>query len=480
MDNEHEVSREIARVKDLFLSETFADQAKPPKIYDAEEEFKQTKKNRNFMVPITVVIFLVVFGAAATAVTIFIQRAANQVTIDIDEFQDVNMSEVLDVQKRNQTALQTATRELNDLQERRDEEIEDVRSEIEGKIEVARNEPISEQELNNRINELRAEEQRRIEEIRREYSPQIAEKQEEIQSLEDRIAQYDSRLIDQARETEQRLSNQEQLFELEQQRLEEYYQGKIDKLQNDLEKQRQELTQQKDEVVAALKRSHEAALNEQFLRFNPVFEEQEVLDALNRELDNLGINFAELPGYDATLASESIVSRADFQNLRNDLYDFDTITGRLQEIPYRNSIPTSLERLRALQASMVSGYESMWTSLADVVNRRNQTIAQQRQEIATRGALIDRFAYAVESFADTSRENGYVLDPRQRDGMLVYTNPNLPIQDGSTGFVFREVDDFIAEIELFQTDRGMRARLVTLADPDRPIRPFDIILIQLQ
>ena len=285
---------------------------------------------------LTILAFVVVFVGISAAVTLVIQRSSQRVDIDISDFQDINLTEILNVQKRNESALEAALRQLADLERARVNQIQIIEDDIDGRVELVSNGNLSVGERTRRINDLRSEESALIAGVGREFDPQIEEKRAEIDAIQERIDEYDSRLIEEARRTE------------------------------------------------------------------------------------------------ATLLQ--------------------------------------------LETLVIARYEYLWTELAARVNTKNGIIADQTSTIADQSELIDRYSYSIENLARDSRANGYVLDARNMNDILVHINPSLPPLSGSIGYVFRDVDDFIGEIRV----DGNRAELVQLANANRAIRPFDIFLIQLQ
>ena len=285
---------------------------------------------------LTILAFVVVFVGISAAVTLVIQRSSQRVDIDISDFQDINLTEILNVQKRNESALEAALRQLADLERARVNQIQIIEDDIDGRVELVSNGNLSVGERTRRINDLRSEESALIAGVGREFDPQIEEKRAEIDAIQERIDEYDSRLIEEARRTE------------------------------------------------------------------------------------------------ATLLQ--------------------------------------------LETLVIARYEYLWTELAARVNTKNGIIADRTSTIADQSELIDRYSYSIENLARDSRANGYVLDARNMNDILVHINPSLPPLSGSIGYVFRDVDDFIGEIRV----DGNRAELVQLANANRAIRPFDIFLIQLQ
>lgn len=480
MDNEQQVSTELTRTKEVFLRESPGMSSGPPKLYSVEEEFEKTKRNRSKVVPIVVLAFVVIFGLASTAVTLVIQRSTRQVPIDIDEFNDINLTEILDRQKKNENAFQAAQRQLGVLISEMESRIDAITSEANGAVEIVQNDNISDNLKTSRTNLIRSDEAREISAVRREFEPLIEAKEAEIAEIQAEIDAYDSRQIELAKQNEERLSNQQKLFQIEQEELTDYYENRIDELEIARAQERRDLVNQKDELVALLRRNHANEIRALILRYNPVFEDTRLLSVLNKRIPDIEGGIGDLPAYRATLDAEGVLSRNRFDQIRTRISDLDVLLTGVEQIPYENSIPQTLSQIRSTNRALIAEYEGFWNRLTTVVDAKNEEITGLETTVAARENTISRMEYAVDTRVDIDRENGFVLDPRDPEDMLVRINPDLPVREGDLGYVFRNVDEFIGTVRFVRFPEGFRAALVSLEDSDKPVEPFDKILIKLQ
>ena len=483
MDNEHEVTSEstdIARSKQVFLRESPGMAAGPPKLYNVDEEFEKTKRNKSPVVAIVLLSFFAVFGVASAAVTYFMQRASQRVPINIDEFRDINLTEILDGQKRNQNSLKAAQRGLADLIAEMKAKIQTIQSEADGQVEIVLADDIAQSTKTARTRLIRSEAESQIRGVRDEYEPLIAAKQAEIDEIQVRIDAYDSRMIEQAKENEEILTNQQKLFEIEKQEQADYYEKRLEDLDAARVQERRDLTAQKDNLVALLNRNHANEVARLILRYNPIFEDAQVLRALGGYTPTIEAGIGELPPYRRVLATEEVLTERQFDTMRRRLSDFEILFSRLEAVPYENSIPPSLEQMRAIETALVADYEAVWNRLASRVETKNDEIAVLEATVAQREETIARLVYAVDTRVDTDRENGFVIDPRDPEDIYIRVNEDLPVNPGDNGYVFRNVDEFIGTVAFYVSPQGLRARLVSLEDENAPIEPFDKILIQLQ
>ena len=120
---------------------------------------------------------------------------------------------------------------------------------------------------------------------------------------------------------------------------------------------------------------------------------------------------------------------------------------------------------------MMKGYEYLWTSLADALVRKNESLSAHQERIA-------RHLYAIEHLVKQSRENGYIIDARNRSLVTVYLDRVRPIAEGTEGLVFRMDDEYIGKVSLFLREGELYGSVVEQVSPDNPMQPFDKILIR--
>jgi len=88
--------------------------------------------------------------------------------------------------------------------------------------------------------------------------------------------------------------------------------------------------------------------------------------------------------------------------------------------------------------------------------------------------------YAVSAFQKSSRENGFIIDPRNSKQVLVYVDPVMKVKAGDTGYVFRTDDNYIGMVRFLELGAVSKAEVIELADPEKQILPFDKILLNIK
>lgn len=498
MDDEREVNRPkdpetqalVERSKMLFLRQIIDEFQERQAQYSLEEEFAKTKQNRTLLVPLSVLGIVLLFVGVMVGVTWYIQQSSQDIRISIEEFEDVNLREILDGAARIQNQLDNARRRLQSTISERDSAIESVREEAQRRINILNNEELSQAQRGARIRSIESEAEAEIGTIREEYAAEIERIEGRIAGLEDEMAQYDSRQLELAREQEEILNNQQRVFELQMEELRQEYEERIQNLTSNYENRIAELEQYQADFertirrrhaneIARIREEHNRQTRELILRFNPQIREARLVNALRREFPPEILGKSGIEPYRAILGEEGAMSRREYANLAQNIDDFALIANRLREVPYVNSVPLALEQLELRNLEIIEQYENIWRALAQSVIRRDAIIEAREGTISSLEEEIDEFLFALDSLTMQNRENGYILDPRRPSEIVVYIERIRDVSDGTRGYVFREDDEYIATIEFAVDEADVTATVIELAE-GKELRPFDKVLIQVQ
>ncbi|MFP4211165.1 MAG: hypothetical protein ACLFR8_07975 [Alkalispirochaeta sp.] len=498
MDNEREMSGQrrepgtelVERSKMIFLQEVVEEFRQNQQQYDLEAEFAKTKQNRNLVIPTVILGLIVVFLLVVIAVTQYIQTQSRSIAVNIEDFADVNLRDVLDEAQRLQNQLDSTERELEQTIAERDDRIDRTERERDRSIQLLRDQELAAGQIRTRTAELEAQAASEIESLEAEYEPRIAELEARIEDLRDQIAQYDSRQLEQAREQEEVLNNQQRLAELEQQRLREQYEAEIDRLTETYEAEiaRLEAFQEEFETtirqrhaneIAALRAAHREELAEMFARYNPEFTDGELLGLLDDTFTRNDGAFGPTAPYSDLLGAEGVADRGEYRELQRRYGELQRLVNRLQDVPYENSIDLSLNQVESRVYDLIVRYEELWTGLEESVIDRDTIIAARDSTIAEQRTRIDELLYALEELTRVNGETGYVLDPRDSEEIVVYVSRIRTVREGALGYVFRRDDEFVGSVRFLRREGRMVAEEVDTVD-EMEIRPFDKILIEAE
>ena len=97
------------------------------------------------------------------------------------------------------------------------------------------------------------------------------------------------------------------------------------------------------------------------------------------------------------------------------------------------------------------------------------------KSVERKNSLIRNYQNAFDHLSRTKPESGYIIDPSNPNSIRVYINKIHTIKEGDTALVFREDDEYIGNIQFFQTEDGIKAKVI---DIKKDIEPFDKILLK--
>lgn len=444
----------IEKSKALFLRDIISEFKNKQQHYDIGEEFAKTKKNRSVLIYVIILGMVALFSIGVYVLTNYIQTNSKNIIVDIDDFKDVRLQELLDTVKRYETGLHQTRRELADLVNKRNLEIHGINEDAARRESIVTSGTTDEAERRRQISQIRSGANAQIASINEKYQPQIEEKEQKIAEFEMNIAEYDTKQIEQARQQEENLNNQQKLFDFELAKLTEYYETQIASLNNQYETD-----------TTALKNHNISIRNILYRKYNPTFSEGEVQSLLDSPIDE-ETGGRQIPGeFHPTHDVEDGYLKAQYLKMFEASSAIETLVGRLKVIPHENSIPLAIQQVEYQHKLALDAYEEIWKVLAEKVIAAN--------------ARIDQFSYAMESLTSSQKENGYIIDPRDSENIIVHIDWFQEIKGETQGFVFRRDDFLIGKIKILLEDSEVKVSLLELEDEKIGLQPFDKILIDV-
>lgn len=493
MENDKQVDLiNVDQTKKIFLSEELLVKDEKPEVYSLAEEYAKSRKNRNFLVYILSLIYISVIGCGVFLITGMEENKNNRIEVNIAEFRQFNLDELLSEQKENEIKLDQLQQELEELRIRSQKEIEKLspkeqqkalaavnekakqieesyRQQIQSKEEAIKTlkknisenerklEDISKQQIQEIEKEIKELKRKNETALQREdlYKQQIQDREKEINELKDSLnkEKQQSAVTTQTTDaTLEKYKSANQLQEIELQRLKSEYTEKIAQIQAEHQ-----------EEIERLKKENQSLTDELTLRYNPVFSHGEIATVLNSKLGNSGN--PNVNKYSKILNEENVWSEQDYNQLRNKIRDQRVIIDSLIGVKYTNSVPSALNRLDRLSKSISGDYETLWGNLAQRMKEKNDHLGN--------------YEYAFNYLSTIRRESGYVIEARDQNRILVFINHVYSVKKGDTAYIFKNDDLAIAKIELNPERGRVTARVTAVLKPAK-IEPFDKILLKLE
>lgn len=290
-----------------FLPEEIPDPEGKKPIYSLTEEFAKSKKNRSWFLYGMVGLFMTGLVAVTIILTTIVQDQNKVFSVDIKDFEDINLSELLDRSKQYEEHLSKAKGELDRLTDEYQRRLKYTKgANAKAKL-IAR------------------------------YQKLIQEKETEIKTIQGQVSSYDKRLKEVEKKAEGIVNNYQRLHRYRMQRQKQYYENAIQRL---------------------------------ILKYNPYFQSIKVRNALRGDKAR-ELKVPELNEYQALLAREGIQNKEDYESLVKKIEDYFILQERMNKIPYRNSVSPALQRMGFLSRTIVSSYDTLSLKMYQSIANKN-------------------------------------------------------------------------------------------------------------
>jgi len=463
MGDDNEIRQLIRHESESFLKTALVHSKDVVKTYDLDIEFARTKQNKSFFVIVATLIAIIAVGAAAFGVTRAIEISVAASPVDVTAFEDLNLKDILDTSKRNEADMERAKNDLAQLQLDLKTNLDAVARDYKAAVESikANTANPADEKAQTTIADAAAAAKRQ--KLQADYKTASAAKQAEIDAIQKKVDQYDSRAVEQAKKQEAVLQSERMAFDIEKQQQAKMYEARIADLEAARAKDVADLTRQKDELAASLT-----------ARYNPTYAD----DRSANLLQSVKKDLPQAPAPEAFhpyLSAAGVLDKAAMQQLDQSFSDFEYLSAKLRAVPYINSVPSSLSRMETEARSSLAAYRAALTAAGSDLKDRDQTIAELTARAKAAENSLEQYRWAVSSYARQSRDSGYVIDARDTAKLEIYLDPTVPVSDGGTGYVVRG-DKTIATLS-FHVAAGKVDASVTRMEPDETLLAFDSIVV---
>lgn len=424
MENDKQVNKySLDKVKNTFLDDNLLTKKNKPEIYSLPEEFAKSKRNKNLLVYGMILLYAAIIGVGVYMLTSSEDRKSKRVEVNIAEFKQFNLMELLEQKKENEQKLAQLQKELAKVKADSLEQIRKLTPEEQRKAMA---------ELNEKLQKLETE-----------YTAEVKSNKKALKSLEKSISKEKKLNEKSARQAE---------------KLVEDYQKLNQRKSRDI----QDIIASYENKITKLKAEFDSDLERLVSRYNPTFSGGKISTILKSDPGVIGKS--SWSKYAKTLQNEGILSKQESDNLNQKIENQAIIIGNLQEIGFTNSIPQALVRLEQISKSIINDYEIICGKLAEMVS-------QKKTE-------VNAFEYALNFMSQDDSIAGYVLDARS-SRLVIYLCNGYSATRGEIAQIFKKGKDFspIAEIELIPEGKKVTAKIKKRFGSAK-IEPFDRIILK--
>lgn len=472
MGDDNEITDLVRRESSSFLEAARRESQSKGRLYNVDEEFAKTKKNHSFLVLGVTLCTIIMLTVAAMLVTTIIRRRADAAPVDVKAFADLNLRDILGDTKHSESTLEQARLELSRVQDEIDAGIQAVQRDYEASVSSIRARAYPAAEESSRIAQASAKAEAQKSALQKRYAAELAAKKAAVDKAQKEYDALNSQISESDKAQQKALDNQDALYDLEKKKLSISYEGRIANLEAARKSDAQAMKAQRDQLQRSL-----------IERFNPTF-----TDSTSRSL--LGgwkepQSYPEPKGFRPSLKTAAVIDDRTIAALNLSYTDYLFLSHSLRSVSYVNSVPQTLSRMEYETRTSTAAYREALDKSGQVIEKQTHVIATQADEIADLEKRLKvsedslaQYRWAVAQYALQNREGGYVVDPRDRDRMVVAINPALPVADGGRAFVIRSGDTPIATLRLSVGDGQISASVVKLVEGES-IQPFDAIIVEV-
>jgi F0F1-type ATP synthase membrane subunit b/b' len=425
MENDKQMNNyNLEKVKQAFLYDDLLTKKSKPEVYSLADEFAKSKENRGFLVYGMILIYALIIGFGVYLLTSMEDQKSKRVEVNIAEFKQFNLDELLEKKKKDEEKLAQLQKELAKVKADSMAQIRKLTPEKQRKAMA---------ELNEKLQKLEAE-----------YATEVKQNKKTLKQLEKSVAKQKKSSEKKARKAE---------------KLVEDYQKLSQKKSADIQK----LTEAYERKIEQLREEHNGELERLIARYNPTFSEGIIAAVLGSDFQ-VSRRRSWSKNVKA-LIKDGILTEQQLSGLRQKINNQAVIIESLQEVGFINSVPMALEKLKQISSSIVADYEALSEKLLDLIDQKNKN--------------KDRLEFALNHLARNDGADGFVIDIRQSTQLIIYLSADVSTAKGALAQVYKNDTDSIllAEIQLYP-----KADLITAKIKKRfgsaKIEPFDKVLLK--
>ena len=345
--------------------------------YDLEREYAKTKKNRSPFVMLILGISIIVVFLLSWGLTAYINTKNQEITVNLSEFEGLNVKNLLDSVNKVQTNYDNAMKNKTNIISDRDLALRKAVETRDNELFLIESLTLSKKEEQKRKDAVMEEYEATVQQIKDEYDPQIVLADNELAEYKKQLDEYDTAKLEAARQQEQALDSERRVHRLEIEKVSKEYEQRIADLQDSFAKERQNNADQIRRSVSEVSRKY--------------LEEIDQLDPDLTQTISQGvvhtINAGTYEAFDSEkfiaengIEDESVV--ISLTSYQQDYNKFTTVTAPFNTIPYKKSLPDYVNASRNLVDKMGSTFESSILKFNDEKKDLNSQISSLNNQMA--------------------------------------------------------------------------------------------------
>lgn len=464
MDDDNKMRKKGEITVTSFLPEINQGQETAPKLYDLDEEFQKTKKNKDYLVVFGIIFFTSFIGLTAYFLTSYIKRTNEKLTIDIRDFEDVNLSDLLDTTRKFNQELELINENIRELKEKWEEEKEVIQENTSSKINILQATEKEQRQVQKMLSFYRNDEKKMLERVDELYRKKIRQQEEDRELVLEKLESYDSRQLEKAKKSEEVLSTQKKLYEMELGQLTQEYETKVKELKENNEKRISNIHRGYKYTIEKLRERHREETDQLILKYNPVITKEEFQELLNQS-ENFTENTSDQVKLSFVEEVPEQIQQWELESKERER-EFRLLAGRLSEIPYVNSVPPLITAIRERAQEIRKSYEKIFGRVWD-------ELTEKREKLLAAQTRLKDYETALQNLV--MREEGviFIADANDPEAVSLSFMGDFSPEEGEAGEIFRNGSERIGLLQFWKDEEEkLFGKLVEITEGEK-VLPFD-------
>lgn len=444
MDNDNKINISKPEVK-LFLGDKIVPaDLSSTSTYDIEKEFEKAKANRSYKVMLILVgmgIFVVLFSIFFSK---YVKVQNEKMKVSVESFDDLNLRRLLDSVSRIENEISLAMAEKKQIDDTYKESISSAEQFRDADLHTLQYMNLSKYEFSKQRQAIIDSCEHKKALIKATYDEDTEYIDAKIKELTDQLAAMDSANLERAQQMQSEIDSQRQVFEIEKQQLVDEYETNIETLKSQLATQKEGAYKERNkaiDTVAARYKKEIASLKATIASLDPVLSDAKaaaIVDEANK-LENSAPQFLSPIAEKFELAENDVLLLAAIDGK---LANFDYLAGVIEAQPHKNSLASFARARNFILHSFADDTAALLTSILSARTEAEENAVEL-------GAVVHSYEFYLESQLKESGDFGCVVDPRNKNEIVVYVSPvyKETIED-TPAYVYRKANELIGEVVL--------------------------------
>ncbi|NLC92454.1 MAG: hypothetical protein GX677_03165 [Treponema sp.] len=482
MDNDNKVNSTEVSVNQcheevlLFLQDEIKNLHKEDNVelYDLNTEYAKTKKNSSPLVFLILLGITLLVGGVSWGLSSWISKANENITVDWQDFNDLNLRNLLDTVSKAQTNYDSAVKNKVLITTEMETKIKQVTNQRDQDLFLIESLNLKNKKTKTeRINAVNSSFNDQMKIIHDEYDLKLNEINTEIDEYKAQLAQFDSEKIESARAQEKALDSERQLQELERKKLVTEYETKLAALQKSLEDNQQNYYKELRESISQVKTEYQGEINS----LDPIYKDSNAdeIIASTKELEIEAYNAMQFIANNE-ISDEEMIAKLESMQQIYDNYQYlnsklNTMTQKYSIPVYYNASKVLVDEMNSCATELIANLKESKENYQHEFDIKEEDYKIQLEEKNQDLANADIYYQScIDQLMQTAKTSAILLCAESLEDISVYIAPkaryligdeglNAEIKVGKTvkGRIYRNEDDTFR----FEAERNKNDEIIS-------------------